>query len=68
MEIVNGAVAIKHKGNISDVSISDLEELEEQIGNHFFYSKERALEDLYHPKGFREYLFSLEEEFNRKYP
>lgn len=68
IEVGKETIAFKHKGNIREVSVSDLEVLEDQIGSHFFYSKERSLKGLHHPKGFKEYLVSLEDEFIRKYP
>lgn len=63
----DGAMILQHNKKIIEVALSDLEALEDQIGSQYFFGKERAIEDLCHPSGFKDYLVSLEEEFNRKY-
>ena len=65
---LKGAIAIRHRKTIDEVSLAELEEVEHEIGSQYFYSKKRKTEELHHPEGFKDYLVSLEDEFNRKYP
>lgn len=42
--------------------LKEIENIEEQIGENYFYSKHRNVENLRHPKGFKEFLKSLKME------
>ncbi len=63
-----GATSFHFDKSILETSIEDLETVEKEIGEHYFFSKSRNPEQLKHPKGFAEFLKSLETMFHEKYP
>ncbi|NOQ71760.1 MAG: hypothetical protein GQ574_07160 [Crocinitomix sp.] len=64
----NEAIAFYSNKNMVDTSLMDLEAIESQIGENYFFSKERVIENLHHPIQFSQFLKSLEEKFIEKYP
>ncbi|MDC7126827.1 MAG: hypothetical protein PQJ46_14745 [Spirochaetales bacterium] len=58
-----GTVSFQINKPYRDYTVVDLEEIEEQIGSFYFFSKNRDVNSLKHPNGFKELLLSQENYF-----
>lgn len=67
LDTINDAIAFELEKLIHEISLTDLEEVEQQIGEYYFFNKKRDKQKLSHPKGFIDFLKSLELKFTEKY-